>query len=777
MLITIPKVIFSQSLTQNIRGRVIDIDTKVSLPGANIIILNSDPLKGAVSDLNGLFKIEKVPIGRQSIKVSFLGYEDVILSEIEFSSAREAYLTIELKESFIQSKEVVITAKHIKKNADNDMSVVSSRSFSVEETNKYAGSWGDPSRMAANFAGVSIVSDKRNDIIVRGNSPMNVQWKLDGVEIPNPNHFAVAGSSGGAISMINNNLLDNSDFHTGAFAAEYSNALSAVFDLKLRNGNNEKREYVFQAGVNGFEAGAEGPFVKGKKASYLINYRYSTLTILDKLGISIIDAIPNFQDLSYKFNFPLKRGFISFFGVGGMSSANYKPEKTIDFLTPLQNRWGYISGSKMGITAVSLHHLLSNKTYIKINISASAYNPFDISDSTGLDFKVYDKYYNEFTEYKQNLNTILNSKINNKNILRWGGSIQFAQIKNNSYTVDYLPDANKKIISSFDGSLSLANIHFQWLHYLNKNITVTTGINTMQLFLNNKKCIEPRFGFKWDFLGNNTITAGFGIHHQTQPYAIYFLETYDSTGKASLPNEFLDFSKSIHFILGYDRQLSENLRVKLETYFQSLNHIPISTVNPYYSLINFATDDNILSYAHLASKGRGYNYGLETTIEKFLSKGYYYLMTATVFESKYIDGFNKTRNTRFNTNYLLSVLAGKDIKFAFQKNSVFGLHTKFSYIGGQRYVPIDIAASNMQGKTIYVDSLSYKSQYPPFIKLDLRLRYRINRKFFTGELAIDVTNIFNRKNVEVQKYDVYMQEVRYDYDLSRIPVVFLKIEF
>jgi len=421
IFLTYPGVFFSQSLTQSIRGQVIDKDTKISIPGANIIVINSVPLKGAVSDIKGYFKINNVPLGRQSLKISYIGYEELIIPEIEISSAKETFLTIEMTESFIQGKEVIITASKDKQNANNDMSLISSRSFSVEETNKYAGSWGDPSRMAANFAGVSIVSDKRNDIIVRGNSPMNVQWKLDGVEIPNPNHFAVAGSSGGAISMINNNLLDNSDFHTGAFAAEYSNALSAVFDLKLRNGNNEKKEYVFQAGVNGFEAGAEGPFIKGKKASYLINYRYSTLTLLDKLGISIIDAIPNFQDLSYKLNFPLKKGFISFFGIAGMSSANYKPEKSTEFLALPQNRWGYNSGSKMGIAAVSLHHLLSNKTYVKINLSASAYNPFDISDSTGSDFKVYDKYVNKFIEYKQQLSTIFNSKINIKNILRWGG--------------------------------------------------------------------------------------------------------------------------------------------------------------------------------------------------------------------------------------------------------------------------------------------------------------------------------------------------------------------
>jgi len=767
----------AQIYFQNVRGRVTDKDTKVSLPGANIILLNSEPLLGSVTDVNGYFRLEKVPVGRQSFKISFLGYEDVVLREIEISSAKETYFNIELKPNFIQSEEVVITAKQEKHQQINNMSVLSTRSFSVEETNKYAGSWGDPSRMAANFAGVSIVSDKRNDIIVRGNSPMSVLWMLDGVEIPNPNHFAVAGSSGGAISMLNNNLLDNSDFHTGAFAAEYSNALSAVFDLKLRNGNNENREYIAQAGVNGFEAGAEGPFIKAKKASYLINYRYSTLTLLDKMGISIIEAIPNFQDLSYKINFPLKKGFVSLWGIAGKSDADYKPEKSLEFLSPPQNRAGYISGTRMGITALSFQHLLSQKTYIKTNLSVSVYNPFDSSDSTGLDFKVYEKYFSEFTEYKYNINTLINSKINNRNIIRAGVMAQSVELINNNYHVYYMPEAQKNIISSVNGKLQKANVHVQWLHYLNKNFLFTAGINAMQLFLNNKNCIEPRLSMKWDFLKQNTLTAGFGIHNQTQPYAIYFLETTDSSGQIKFANKNLDFSESTHFILGYQHQFSENIRLKLETYYQSLRKIPMSSTNPYFSMLNFATDDNIMNYKQLVSNGKAYNYGLETTFERFLNKGYYYLLTATLFESKYYDGFDNLRNTRFNTNYLLSVLTGKDFKFRFQKNSTCGLHARFSYIGGQRYIPIDLNTSNNYGFLVYYDSLAFNGQYPAFIKLDLRLRYRLNMKHLAGELALDVTNIFNRKNIEFQRYDPYLKEVSYVYNLSRIPVVFLRFEF
>lgn len=171
--------------------------------------------------------------------------------------------------------------------------------------------------MAANFAGVSIVDDSRNDIIIRGNSPIGLLWRLDGVEVPNLNHFSAAGTTGGPVSMINNNLLANSDFFTSAFPAEYGNAMSGVFDLKMRNGNNQKREYVGQIGFNGFELGAEGPFKKGE-GSYIVNYRYSVLGLMSKIGMKsgTGDATPYYQDLSFKINLPrTKIGKLSLFEI------------------------------------------------------------------------------------------------------------------------------------------------------------------------------------------------------------------------------------------------------------------------------------------------------------------------------------------------------------------------------------------------------------------------------------------------------------------------------
>ncbi|MFC2096621.1 carboxypeptidase-like regulatory domain-containing protein, partial [Bacteroidota bacterium] len=271
--------------TQTIRGQVIDQDSKSPLIGANIIILNSEPVKGTSSNVDGYFRIDQVHVGRVDLKVTCMGYEAKTIPNLLIGSGKEIVLEIELIESLIQLEDVIITANGHKAEALNEMAVVSAKAFSVEETKRYAGSFNDPARMVSGYAGVTGDATGNNDIVVRGNSPKGILWKLDGIDIPNPNHFADEGSTGGPINALNSAMLNNSDFFSGAFAPEYGNAYSGVFDMKLRNGNNEKREYSASIGVIGMEATLEGPFSKNYNGSYLINYRYSSLDILDQAGI------------------------------------------------------------------------------------------------------------------------------------------------------------------------------------------------------------------------------------------------------------------------------------------------------------------------------------------------------------------------------------------------------------------------------------------------------------------------------------------------------------
>lgn len=215
-------------------------------------------------------------------------------------------INVELEENAIKMDEVEVKASS-EKDLVNTMQMANMKSFSIEETERYAGSRQDPARMAQNFAGVQGTNDSRNDIVIRGNSPAGLLWRLEDIDIPNPNHFAVAGSAGGPQSIINNKYLSNSEFYTGAFPANYGNAVGGVFDLKMRNGNNEKHERTFQLGILGTEIALEGPISKKSGASYLVSYRYSTLALFGSFNINLgTSAIPNYQDIGIRLNFPTK---------------------------------------------------------------------------------------------------------------------------------------------------------------------------------------------------------------------------------------------------------------------------------------------------------------------------------------------------------------------------------------------------------------------------------------------------------------------------------------
>ncbi|MBC7920871.1 MAG: carboxypeptidase-like regulatory domain-containing protein, partial [Ferruginibacter sp.] len=316
----------AQSVTQIVKGRILDSQSGSPLVGANVVIPGSTPLIGSATNADGEFRLAGVPLGRQMIRISYLGYQEQSVSNVLVTSGKEVVLQIRLVEQVVTGAEVVISGRKDKVATNNELATVSARSFNPEETGRYAGSRNDPARMAANFAGVSATNDSRNDIVIRGNSPAGLLWRLDGLNIPNPSHYGALGATGGPVSMLNYNVLDKSDFFTAAFPAEYGNALAGVFDLQLRNGNREKREYLGQIGFNGFELGVEGPFAKGKKASYLVNYRYSTLGAFQAIGLDFGtgSATPQYQDLSFKIDVPTaKAGRFSLFGMGGTSRIDF----------------------------------------------------------------------------------------------------------------------------------------------------------------------------------------------------------------------------------------------------------------------------------------------------------------------------------------------------------------------------------------------------------------------------------------------------------------------
>ena len=763
--------------TQTVRGSVVDVTSKSPLVGASVIIINSSPLIGAVTDYDGDFAIKNVPVGKHDIAVKFMGYKPVFLRNLSVKSGKELILNIEMEEMVITTEEVVVKAYGRKDKPLNDMAKISARSFTVEETERYAGTWLDPARMAANYAGVMAVGDQRNDIIIRGNSPLGLLWQLENINIPNPNHFGTLGTTGGPISILNNNLLDNSDFFTSAFPAEYGNALSGIFDLNLRNGNNKKHEFVAQIGMNGFEIGAEGPFSNNSKASYLINYRYSTLAIFDALGISFgVSGIPQYQDLSFKINIPgTKLGKFSFFGVGGTSYIEVlnKNKKENDWSFG-HNDLDFRFGSDMGVTGMSHLYFFNQNTRIKTTAAISYTKSTAKADSAYQNLPPLTYYGDESSETKYSLSTKFIQKINSKNNYSIG-------ILADKYMVSYEDSAlfydytYRKLTETSNEAMYLIQAYAQFQHKFTDNLTFYSGLHYQYFTLNGSKVLEPRASIKWNINSKHSISSGFGLHSQLQPRLFYFHETLNADSSISKTNYNLDFSKSNQYVIAYDYLINKNLRLKIESYYQYLHNIPVETDDSYYSIINYGTEFYSTREDSLINKGEGENYGLELTFEKFLSNNYYFLFTASLFESKYKGSDGIERNTSYNNKYVVNFLAG--YTFDIGKYNSLSIDFKVVNAGGKHYIPVDIDQSRIEGQKVMNYSKAYEPSYPPYFRLDTRISFNLNRKHFNTELAFDLQNITKHENVLLETYDVEAGTIRYDYQLGLFYVFLLRFQF
>ncbi|MFC2107185.1 carboxypeptidase regulatory-like domain-containing protein [Bacteroidota bacterium] len=763
-----PSTIFSQQLTQSIRGKVIDNITESPLPGANVVVLNTDPLMGVSTDIDGKFILENVPIGIVKIRVSFIGFNEIELPPMELRSGKEMVLTIPLTEKVFTGKTFEIRAYKDKLRPLNSMSTVSSRGFTVDETKRYAGSNNDVARMAANFAGVRIQNDARNDIVIRGNSPMGLLWRMEGVDIPNPNHYGTIGLSGGPVSMLNNNQLAYSDFMTAAFPAEYGNAFAGVFDLRMRNGNDQKHEFLGQIGFNGFEAGAEGPISRKRGSSYLINFRYSTLELFELMGIEFGTgtAIPKYMDGSFKINLPNNKiGNISIFGLAGRSSISslYSTDDTTktNFYNNPGKDAGYDlhNGSDMIITGLNHIIHINKSSFTHFNLSYSFHKNYTRIDSIYLKTnEKHPSYRNDATEKKIFSSFYYKKKLSTKDNFKLGVSFSRSHyiIADSIFDFKIMQFRN---ITDYTGSVYILQPYIAWQHKFNDKLSINGGLHYQYFSMNSTSSLEPRLGLKWAVTSVHSIGLAYGMHSQILPIVVYFNQTRLPDGSYSRMNENLDMIRSHHFVAGYDWVLNETMRFKAEAYYQYLTDVAVDAhKNDSYSMLNQGSTFALIVPDTLKNDGTGKNYGFELTLEQFLNKGLYYLITASFYESKYTGSDKVERYTAYSGGYTFNGLIGKE--FQVLKNKSKGtkqryikVDTKVTWAGGQRYTPINEVESKKRGNAVYIDDEAFTKHYPDYLRVDLRIGFKESAKKFSWEFALDFNNVTNNENVYIQYFN------------------------
>lgn len=774
LLIT-PVLTIAQNNSQTIRGSITDKLTQTPIIGATIQLSNLN--LGCISDSVGNYVLKNLPPDRYELKIVFFGYKTLILPNIEVTSGKEVILDISMEEEYKQLKEIVVSATN-KGGTINKLATVSARTFSMEEVNRYAGGRNDPARLAANFAGVSAPDDSRNDIVIRGNSPVGVLWRIDGMNVTNPNHFAAVGTTGGAVSALNTNLLKNSDFFTSAFPAEYGNATAGVFDLGLRSGNNKKRETTIQAGViTGLELTTEGPFSKKNDASYLVGYRYSLAGIAQAVGVNIgTTATPSYQDFSFKLSSgTTKLGKFSVFGIlasstinigGGSTNTLYGNGNQVDF------------SSKIGIGGFNHFKQINAKSFITstvgINYAATIQTAYDYDHMADSSYVREDNNVSKSTYF---LSSTYHLKLNNRLFFKVGIQDEIIDVNLSLKTKDHI-FAPEKQIWDYSSSTNLIQAFAHLKYSLSSKLTLNAGVHSQYLALNNSSSIEPRIGLVYNTTSKSSFNFGYGLHAQMQPINVYFLQSKDINGSILYNNKNLGFTKSHHIVLGYNIQPIADWRIKTEIYYQALYNVPITSVSSSYSMLNTGATFKTDLTDSLENKGTGSNYGVELTLEKFFSKGYYGLVTGSIYNSEYKGSDGITRNTSFNGNFVCNFLAGKEWKIGKDKRNRISIDTKFTYAGGRATTAIDLTASVATGREVLSSDVN-GSNYEDYYRLDFKVGFKLNssQRKIGQTFSLDLQNVTNHSNVFSQNYDNKLQKINTTYQLGFFPNVVYKLQF
>jgi hypothetical protein len=758
--------LFLHAQYQTIRGSLHDAQTHNPIIGATIVILDLEETRGTTSNIDGNFILENVPVGQRTIEVSFLGYENFQFNNV-LSSAKEWNLTIQLQP---QSETLATTIVNPSNKPLNENLVVSARSITPEQAERFPVGANDPGRLALSFPGVQPSKDSENDIVVRGNNSIGLLWKLEGVDIPNPNHFARIGSSGGGITIFSSSVLGNSDFSGGAFPAEYGNALSGVFDMKFRKGNTQKREYTFRAGMLGLDFAAEGPF-KGENNSYLFNYRYSTLGILNNLGIHLVGERVNntFQDVSFNLAFEgkNKRSFTKFWGVGGLSQET-ETAKKFEERQVIRDSISREAKGDVGIIGLTHSRYFGKNSSWFSTMAIMGQNltlKNHLNDRNGPELLINNQ---QFLNNRIVLSTKFKQPIS-KNIkleLGLSANLIFYDLQ---YDSTIVTDNTHRIIIAEKGNFT------QWQSYAQVTLqpfpkwTFNLGFHGLYFALTNDFSINPRGSIVHQINKRQRLSFAYGRHTRTIPLGSYF-----ALVNGAQPNRKLEMMKAHHFILGYDLVLSKGFQFRAETYYQRLFDIPVGESNGrsfyYLNRVEGYVDETLLS------EGTGVNYGIDLTLEKSFQRGLFLLVNASLFESKYKGLTNQWHSTQFNSNFAASLTGGKE--WEFKKVSFLQLGWKCIYNHGMPSTPL-IDDTLPTERPPYDWSRPYSNRVDAYYRLDLRIAWRKNKPKSTFLIALDVQNMTSRINERAFGYSFSKKENRWERSnqAGLIPILSFRLDF
>lgn len=790
----------AQTPEQVLRGTVTDADNASPLQGASLVLSNATKSFGANTTESGTYIFGKIPAGRYQLQVSHLGYEALVVAELLVESGRETVLNLQLREQADALQTIVVKA-----TGSRSANTAGLHSLSIEEQFRFPGTNFDPARLAMSYPGVVGENDGTNLISVRGNSPNAFQWRLEGVEIVNPNHTANAGTfgdrpsgAGGGVNILSAQLLGTSTLYTGAFPAQYGNALGGIMDMYFRKGNDQRRELIAQAGFIGIEAAVEGPIGVGgrrqtadgqsritnhESPSFLANYRYSFTGLLTAMGADFGDEETAYQDVAFHVSLPsAKMGQFSLFGVGGKSYTYYRPPT--DSATIDKERFNIDFNSKMG--ALGLSHVLplGKNSVLRTVAIGSALEHDRIADfaATGERWEE-----DSLRQQKLSFSSIFTHKISSRHRLRLG--VEAA--RSNDIFQSFFK--NDEVLFEDGGTAEgwLVQPFAEWKGRFWENLEVVAGLHasifTMQ---SSEVLLEPRLNLNYG-LGKSRFTLAYGRHSQRMPTYLMASKYAGKNTKAQTAH---------HLTLGYQLDIDKSLIFKAEAYGMALLDLPVFEVGLInnISMINFtdfsptylgnvAPGDKV----RLVNYGLGLNYGLDLSLQKYITDDFFFLLAGSLYRSKFDDEVSWTkgtpsRPTRFDGRHALNLTGGRE--FVKQKNGktiISGISSRVAWLGGFREPAIDTLASKEIGYTVYektvvsqfLQQISFSEKLDDYFRIDLRLYRKWNKVGKNSMLSLDIQNLTSRKNIQYHYFDTVQGKVLEKRQLGLIPILTWRGEF
>lgn len=742
-----------------IRGKVRDAFTFQNLDKVTVQVVGQN--KQTFTDENGEFEFDNLPLGRAELKLTSVGYGDQLIKEILVKSGKVNTYEILMESKTNQLEEVKVSTS----SPNLSGAVTSLQSINIEQVMRFPATFFDPARLAFAFPGVANTNDQANGMSIRGNNPNGLQWRLEGLEIVNPNHLANAGTfsdqpaaNAGGTNMLSAQMLGNMNFLTGAFPAEYGNALSGVMDMRLRKGNNKEFEHTIQAGLIGVDLSSEGPLSKKNGSSYLINYRYSFTGLLALGGLSFGGETIKFQDLAVNLSFPTKKaGDFTIFGMGGLNSNEFAFDDE-DGLGPQEEKDLNVIDyyGKMGVVGAthqkSFRRNLSWKTAIAYSGLTTERNQ---TNAQAQEFNTNDE------QTKLSFTTAINKKLTDKASIKAGFFITKSFDENYSIVINN--------VSTLDAYLFQPYV--QYSQGLGEKALLNIGVHHVNYSLSsdknsNYRTFEPRLSLTYQAAKNTSINAAFGKHSQYNNIPLF------ADNQPLLSDQ---------YVISIDQKVGKSSNLKMEGFYQ--NNSSTTFTNPSLAFANNINlndrtqfRNSILAYSNINAQGaKARNYGLELSYQKYLDNGFFALVNTTLYKSEFEAGDGNFYESKYSGNYILNLTLGKE--WTTKKNNILGANARVVWMGGFRDYEINVSESKLLRTTIFDYSQPLLDRNPDYFRPDIRVYYRKNKGKKNIMWSLDIQNLANYQNVAFKYYDSFLDEVKTKYQLGMIPMLNYRIEF